>query len=159
MPVDSSLIIYFDAKTITMKHLNCKMLLLATVAFIFSFSSVAQEQAADEAGAKACLENYMSGEGDKVEKSFHPSATMKYIDVQTNEFKDIPIADYITRVKSNTNKIDRKIEIVSLNVEGNAAQAKIKIETSQAILYDYMNLLKINGEWKIVSKIFSRKNK
>jgi hypothetical protein len=26
-------------------------------------------------------------------------------------------------------------------------------------MYDYMNMVKINGEWKIVSKIFSRINK
>ena len=101
----------------------------------------------------------MSAEGDRVEKAFHPSATMKYIDVQTKEFKDVPIADYIARVKANTNKMERKIEIISLNIEGDAAQAKIRIETSQAILYDYMNLLKIGNEWKIVSKIFSRQQK
>ena len=113
----------------------------------------------DEAGARACLENYMSGDGERVEKAFHPSATMKYIDAATGEFKDVPIADYIARVKANTTKSERKIEIVSVNVEGNAASGKIKIETDKVILYDYMNLLKINGEWKIVSKIFSRENK
>lgn len=94
-----------------------------------------------------------------MEIAFHPSATMKYIDVQTGEFKDVPIADFIARVKANTTKQDRKIEIVSVNIEGNAASGKIKIENAQAILYDYMNMLKINGEWKIVSKIFSRQNK
>lgn len=113
----------------------------------------------DEAGARACLDNYMSGEGDRVEKAFHPSATMKYIDAATGEFKDVPIADYIARIKANTSKSERKIEIVSLNVEGNAAHGKIKIETDKFILYDYMNLLKVNGEWKIVSKIFSRQSK
>ena len=46
-----------------------------------------------------------------------------------------------------------------MNIEGNAANGKIKIETEKAILYDYMNMLKINGEWKIVSKIFSRTDK
>jgi protease I len=71
----------------------------------------------------------------------------------------VPIADYIARVKANTTKQDRKIEIVSLNIEGTAAHAKIKIDTEKVILWDYMNLLKINGEWKIVSKIFSRQNK
>lgn len=113
----------------------------------------------DEAGARACLENYMSGEGDRVEKAFHTSASMKYIDVSTGEFKDVPIADYIARVKANTTKSDRKIEIVSLNVQGNAANGKIKIDTEKFILWDYMNMLKINGEWKIVSKIFSREAK
>jgi protease I len=102
----------------------------------------------------------MSGEGDRVEKAFAPSASMKYIDVQTGEFKDVPIKDFIARIKANTGGAPkRQIEIVSMNIEGNAAQAKIKIETEKAILYDYMNLLKINHEWKIVSKIFSRKDK
>ena len=113
----------------------------------------------DEAAARACLEDYMSGEGDRVEKAFHTSATMKYIDAASGEFKDVPIADYIARVKTNTTKSERKIEIVSLNVQGNAANGKIRIETDKVILWDYMNMLKINGEWKIVSKIFSRENK
>ncbi|MBS4065425.1 MAG: nuclear transport factor 2 family protein [Chitinophagaceae bacterium] len=123
-------------------------------------STLLFSQTNEEAGVRACLENYMSGVGDRVEKAFHPSATMKYVDVQSGEFKDVPIADYIARVKANTNGPGkRNIEIVSLNIEGSAAQAKIKIETDKVILYDYMNLLKVNGEWKIVSKIFSRQNK
>ena len=132
---------------------------LTTIAlFCFSSYITAQSKTEDEA-VKQCLENYMSGDGDRVEKAFHSSATMKYIDYQSGEFKDVPIADYIARVKANPMTTGRKVEIVSMNVEGNAAHAKIKIETQQAILYDYMNLLKINGEWKIVSKIFSRTNK
>jgi hypothetical protein len=123
-------------------------------------STLLFSQTNEEAGVRACLENYMSGVGDRVEKAFHPSATMKYVDVQSGEFKDVPIADYIARVKANSNGPGkRNIEIVSLNIEGSAAQAKIKIETEKVILYDYMNLLKVNGEWKIVSKIFSRQNK
>jgi Putative lumazine-binding len=114
---------------------------------------------ADEAAVRACLEEYMSGDGNRMEKAFHPSASMKYIDAATGEFKDVPIADFIARVKANTTKSERKIEIVSVNVEGAAANGKIKIETDKVIMYDYMNMLKINGEWKIVSKIFSRMNK
>lgn len=124
------------------------------------FASVAgHSQTTDEAAARACLEDYMSGDGNRMEKAFHPSATMKYIDATSGEFKDVPIADFIARTKANTSKPQRKIEIVSLNMEGNAANGKIKIETDKVILYDYMNMLKINGEWKIVSKIFSRKDK
>ena len=141
-----------------MNATTTKLYVLAIVSLILSVTGMAQNNT-DEQAVRACLENYMSGEGDKVEKAFHPSATMKYIDVQNGEFKDVPIADYISRVKANTATQDRKIEIVALNIEGNAANGKIKIETDKAILYDYMNMLKVNGEWKIVSKIFSRVNK
>jgi len=132
-------------------------LLLFLTATIISLNSKAQSN--DEAAVRACLEDYMSGDGNRMEKAFHVSATMKYIDAQTGEFKDVPIADFIARVKASTTKQERKIEIVSVNIEGVAATGKIKIETDKAILYDYMNMLKVNGEWKIVSKIFSRINK
>ena len=49
---------------------------------VFLFSSVAIAQQNDEAAVKTCLENYMSGDGNRMEKAFHPSATMKYIDAQ-----------------------------------------------------------------------------
>ncbi len=135
-----------------------KLLKITMLAVAFLIVNAANAQS-DEAGVRACLENYMSGDGARVEKAFHPSATMKYIDAQNNEFRDVPIADYIARVKANTAKMERKIEIVSINIEGNAAQAKIRIETDKVILNDYMNLLKVGDEWKIVSKIFSRTNK
>lgn len=132
-------------------------ILLFAIALI-SFTSFAQSN--EEPAVRECLQNYMSGQSELIEKAFHPSATMKYIDYQSKEYKDVPISEYISRVKANTGpRPERKIEITSLNIEGNAAQAKIKIETSKVILYDYMNLLKINGEWKIVSKIFSRQDK
>ena len=134
-----------------------KKSLILLFALTLSLSIYAQN---DEPAVRECLQNYMSGQGDRVEKAFHPSATMKYIDYQSKEFKDVPIAEYIARVKANTGpRTERTIEIVALNVEGSAAQAKIKIETPKVIMYDYMNLLKINGEWKIVSKIFSRQDK
>lgn len=133
--------------------------LAISLIMIFLFSSITVAQQNDEAAVRACLEEYMSGDGNRMEKAFHPSATMKYIDTKTNEFKDVPIAEFIARIKANTTKQERKIEIVSTNIEGNAANGKIKIETGNAILYDYMNMLKIDGEWKIVSKIFSRINK
>ena len=139
-----------------MKFFNCRLLLLGITVFLSSFTLKAQS---DEAAVKTCLEHYMSGDGNRMEIAFHPSATMKYIDYKTSEFKDIPIAEFIARAKANTTKSERKIEIVSMNIEGTAAQAKIKIEMEKVILYDYMNMLKINGEWKIVSKIFSRMGK
>lgn len=131
---------------------------IVLIAFLL-FTSVVSFAQNDEAGARACLEDYMSGEGTRVERAFHPSASMKYVDFSTGEFKDVPIADFIARIKANTTKPERKIEIVELNIEGNAANGKIRIETDKVIMYDYMNMLKINGEWKIVSKIFSRQNK
>ena len=135
-----------------------KSSIICLLAVVFLSSSFIGNAQSAEDSARACLEHYMSGDGNRMEKAFHPSATMKYIDAQTGVFTDVPIADFIVRAKANTGPIPKRtIEILSLNIEGNAAQAKIKIAYEKVILFDYMNLLLINNEWKIVSKIFSRK--
>lgn len=131
--------------------------LLLMLAGFFARPAVASAQSsAEEAGVRACLENYMSGDGSRMEKAFHPSATMKYIDYERGSFQDVPIADFIARIKAQTVKRDRKVAIVGLNIEGTAAQAKIRLEIDTVLMYDYLSLLKINGEWKIVSKIYAR---
>lgn len=135
------------------------LLLLITALLTTSPLILLSQTVTEENAVKACLEHYMSGDGNRMEKAFHPSATMKYIDSQSGEFKDVPIAEFIARVKSNTTKTERKVEILSTSIAGTAAQARIRIETARVIMHDYMNLLKVNGEWKIVSKIFSRQNK
>lgn len=147
------------AKINKYKHMKRIMLLLVIVFVTTASLSSFAQTSADETAVRACLQDYMSGDGNRMEKAFHTSASMKYIDVNTGEFKDVPIAEFIARVKANTTKQERKIEIVSVNIEGTAATGKIKIETDKSVLYDYMNMLKINNEWKIVSKIFSRIDK
>lgn len=140
-----------------MKKLG-SMLFMATLATLF-MSQVHAQTNDEDAAVRACLALYMTGDGMQMEKAFHPSASMKYIDNKTGEYKDVPIAEFLARVKANTTKTERKTEIQNLNIEGTAAQAKIRIETSTVIFIDYMNLLKIDGNWKIVSKIFQRKDK
>jgi Putative lumazine-binding len=121
-------------------------------------------QISDEEGVKQALMNYLDGGtyGDtvKLNKAFHASATMKYIDNKTGEFKDVPIKDFLTRAKANAGKTsDRKTKIVYTNISGTAAQARLEIDGGTYKFHDYMNLLKINGEWKVVSKIFWREDK
>lgn len=56
-------------------------------------------------------------------------------------------------------KSERITRIVSINITGNAANAVLEIEYPTFFFIDYMNLLKIDGEWKVVNKIFHRKSK
>lgn len=120
-------------------------------------------QVSDEEGVKQALMNYLDGGtyGDTVKpnKAFHLSASMKYIDNKTGEYKDVPIRDFLTRAKGNAGKTStRKTKIVYTHISGTAAHAQVEIDGGTYKFHDYMNLLKINGEWKIVSKIFWRED-
>jgi aldose sugar dehydrogenase len=44
-------------------------------------------------------------------------------------------------------------EILSMDITGNIAQAKTKIEIPKAIFFDYFNLIKTDEGWFIVDKI------
>ncbi len=45
------------------------------------------------------------------------------------------------------------------SVQGTAAQAKVELVYDTFKFIDFFNLLKINGEWKVVSKIFYKEGK
>ncbi|RFS18473.1 nuclear transport factor 2 family protein [Emticicia sp. C21] len=126
--------------------------------------SVALAQKSDLDLVKETVQNYMDGGtyGDtaKMAKVFHPTAFMKFVDVKTGEFRDVPIAKYLEGGKANAGKkSERNTKILNIDITGTAAQAKLELEYPTFKFIDYFNLLKINGEWKVVSKIFFREEK
>jgi protease I len=132
--------------------------------FLFCVSWVLAQDSQEEAAVKETLLNYLDGgtNGDtvKLNKAFHHSASMKYIDNKTGAYRDVPIAEFLNRAKANAGKkSERKTKIVYTTISGTAAQARLEIEGGTYFFHDYMNLLKINGEWKIVGKIFWREEK
>lgn len=75
----------------------------------------------------------------------------------------VPIGEYITRVGSErrqpgeVDSTERKV--VSVDVVGDAAVAKLKLKRPDVVLTDYMSLLKVDGRWVIVNKIFTRETR
>lgn len=138
-------------------------LMLTFFCLLMQFS-VALAQKSDLELVRETVQNYLDGGtyGDtvKMAKVFHPTAFMKFVDVKTGEFRDVPIANYLENGKANAGKkIDRTTKILNIDITGTAAQAKIELDMPTTKLTDYFNLLKINGEWKVVSKIFAREDK
>ncbi|MEO0473969.1 MAG: nuclear transport factor 2 family protein, partial [Bacteroidota bacterium] len=50
---------------------------------------------------------------------------------------------------------DRKTHILSMQIDGNSAHARLRIDYENLSLIDNMNLLWLDGKWQIVSKIFT----
>jgi hypothetical protein len=49
--------------------------------------------------------------------------------------------------------------VTSVDVAGDAAIARLELERPDALLTDYMSLLKVDGRWQIVNKIFTRETR
>ncbi|HUQ80070.1 MAG TPA: nuclear transport factor 2 family protein [Gemmatimonadaceae bacterium] len=114
----------------------------------------------DEAAVRAVLQHYIqghaTGDGAHMRLAFHPAARLYWSSADTLATRTSE--EYIARMPGKpaadeaTSVRKRSIEIV--DVTGNAAVGKIVLDYPDAHIVDYMSLLKTNGEWRIINKIF-----
>jgi putative lumazine-binding protein len=97
------------------------------------------------------------GDAGLVATAFHPSATMKFI--KDGTLVDVPIDNYLSDYIKPGRIHERTATIDYINICGSAAQVKLTLDYAQHQFIDFFNLLKIDGRWLIVSKIFFRNNK
>lgn len=135
---------------------------LVALAGAATVSSV-RSQGSDEAAVRRALDHYLqahaTGEGAHARMAFWPSANLYWsrgdsMNIRSSEayasgFSGKPAAD----------ESARKRRIVSVDVSGSAAIAKIELDYPQTKFIDYMSLLKIKGEWRIAAKVFDAQSK
>lgn len=109
--------------------------------------------------AKIPLENYLkgheTGNPEYMKKAFY--AEGKMIFVRDGKYMSRTFDEYIAGMKDGKPAADeskRKRWIESIDISGNAAVGKIVLDYPAGKFIDYMTLLKIDGEWKIVNKSF-----
>jgi len=131
-------------------------LLFALFASVFRVATGAQT--VDKDAVRVPLENYIkghaTGDGQYMRQAFHTEGNLIF--VREGKFATRSFTDYISGFngKPAADEANRKRSIESVDVAGNAAVAKIILDYPTMRFVDYMSLLKIDGEWKIVTKIF-----
>ena len=141
--------------------------LLLAGALTFPASVVAQgasaparssASSADEAAVREAVNHYLlahsTGDGNHIKNVFHPELKMFFF--RDGEIRFRPGPEYIAGFsgKPAADEAQRKRRIESVDITGTAAMAKVILDYPQATLTDYFQLVKVNNEWKIVSKIF-----
>lgn len=127
-------------------------------AIIFTFAGIASAQDAEKEAVRVPLENYLkghaTGDGEYMKKAFHTEGNMIFI--REGKYTTRSFADYIAGFtgKPPADEAKRKRWIESVEVSGNAAVGNIILDYPTVKFVDYMTLLKISGEWKIVNKSF-----
>lgn len=103
------------------------------------------------------IDLYASGDALTVARAFHPSATMKY--VLDDHLVDEPIGEFLTHYLPPGGVEPRTLKIDHVDLLGTAASARLTIDYPTYQFIDYFNLLKIEGRWLVVGKIFHRRQK
>lgn len=114
---------------------------------------------AEAVAARVPLESYINahatGNPEYIRKAFFPDA--KIMAFRDGKLLNLSVEEFASRFsgKPAADESQRKRRIDSLDITGNAGVARIVLDYPDATLIDYMSLLKVNGEWKIVNKVFN----
>ena len=132
---------------------------LFTLIALIGVSANTFAQSEDEA-IKETINNYLEGGsvGDtaRLNRAFFPYANLRNLSKE-GKVSETPVKKFIASVPAGGAKWSSKI--VSFSYAGTAATAITEEELPTFKFVDFLNLLKINGEWKIVSRIYSKVEK
>ena len=141
------------------------VVLLAVIAAVLGltaipgyFAAAQSTQSAEAAAARVPLENYIqghaTGNGDFMRKAFHSEA--KVMAFRDGKLTNITSEEFASRFngKPAPDEAQRKRVIESVEITGNAGVGKIVLDYPTVKFTDYMSLLKVGDEWKIVNKVF-----
>jgi hypothetical protein len=110
----------------------------------------------DDVRAVAWAWKYFCATGDAapLREAFHPDWRM--MSVRDGALATRTLEQYTSGFtgKAPADEAQRKRSIEQVDITGNAAMVKIRLDYPAATLTDYMLLLKIDGKWQVVSKIF-----
>lgn len=135
--------------------------LLAAIVGGFTFVETRELRAseAEAVAARVPLESYINahatGNPEYIRKAFFPDA--KILAFRDGKLLNLSVEEFASRFsgKPAADEAQRKRRVDSLDITGNAGVARIVLDYPDATLTDYMSLLKVNGEWKIVNKVFN----
>lgn len=103
------------------------------------------------------IEGTANGQPDRLRKAFHPDFNL-YTVTEEGKLRIRSGQKYISYFKQDekTNRIGR---IISIDFEKDAATAKVEVlMPGRGIFIDYFLLLKYQGDWKILHKIYTHRD-
>ena len=107
---------------------------------------------------KNTVYNYLDGitKGDTtlLNKAFHPAAVLRTVNNSTGKIQDFPVKTFIS--KTPTGGVKATSKLISYSYAGISAQASTELSFDDFKYIDLLSLLKVNDEWKIICRVFSR---
>ncbi|WP_425077142.1 nuclear transport factor 2 family protein [Psychroserpens sp. S379A] len=103
------------------------------------------------------FEGIFYGKTSNLEACFSANASL-YGDLNSVEYSE-SIDEYIKTVENRKSPYDlgetQSMSIIGIDILGKIAMAKLHVPMLGFNYYDYLSLFCINGEWKIVNKLFT----
>ena len=134
-----------------------RRLFLITTMVVSAFSANAQAPS-DETLVRQTVNTYLHGlkfnDVASLKKAFYPDAKLFFVK-KDGTLGQLTQEQWYKGFEASAGKEEEgDLGIVSLDVTGNASSVKVLETYPHSTYTDYVSLLKLGGEWKIVNKIF-----
>jgi hypothetical protein len=120
-----------------------------------SLSSFAQT---DDEAIKSTINTYFDGftKGDSasLNKAFYAGALLRNLNTSTGRVQDSPLKTFISKMPAGGVKATGKL--ISYSYAGTSGIATVELTFADFKYIDLLSLLKINDQWKIVCRVYSR---
>ena len=120
-------------------------------------------QVSEDAGVRATISLYLEGQAtgnpDYYRQAFHPDARLH--GVRDGKPEQRTLAEYlaIQSGRPATDESQRKRTVSNVVVTGDAAVATIVLDYPRALTTDHMSLIRADGRWLIVHKLYNAASK
>lgn len=141
------------------KHLA----LVCTVLLGGAAMAQAPASSSDDVLIRETISKYLHGlkfnDVESLKQAFLPNAKLFFVK-KDGSLGQLTQAEWYEGFKASAGKEEQgDLSIASVDVTGTAASVKVEEDYPKSHYTDYVSLLKLNGEWKIVNKIFYAKSK
>ena len=135
----------------------------AIVVVLLFVIAAAARQASEEALVRQTVETYLHGlkfnDVASLRKAFYPEAKLFFVK-KDGSLGQLTQEQWYKGFEASAGKEEQgDLKVVSVDLTGNAASVKVREEYPNSIYTDYVTLLKLDGEWKIVNKVYVAERK
>ncbi len=136
------------------RAVSCALVILGAAV---SDDVAAQASGADEAAVRAVVQSYFRGvdehDAEALAEAFHPEAQLE---ASLGRYWEQPFEEWrnFTNRPVPSDADQRRNTILSIDIAGDAAVVKTELVWPTVRYVDYLSLLRIDGRWWIVNKIW-----
>jgi hypothetical protein len=113
---------------------------------------------ADDPAVRAPVDAYIrghaTGDGSHWRAAFYPSA--RIVGYRDGQLRELTVDQFVALAPGHpaSDEAQRRRTIERIDVAGTVALAKVVLDYPTVRFTDYLSLMKIDGQWRIVNKIF-----